>query len=66
LLLWRQKGCSSSCAQDILNVGTGDSAILTSKITFDRDVIVHQGTYTEGSGDSDFNLDFQLSKCQQN
>lgn len=47
----------------ILDVTTGDSFILTSKISFKGEVIVHEGTYTEGSGDYDFPLDFEVKKC---
>jgi len=47
----------------ILDVSTGDSAILTSKVTFKGDTIAHKGTYTEGSGDYDFPLNFEVKKC---
>ena len=48
----------------ILDVTTGDSFILSSKVSFVGEKIVHEGTYTEGSGDHDFSLNFEISKCQ--
>ncbi len=48
----------------ILDVSTGDSFILSSKLSTSQGKIIHQGTYTAGSGDHDFALDFELSECK--
>lgn len=48
----------------ILDVSTGDSFILSSEIKFDGDKVIHEGTYTAGSGDHDFALDFEINKCK--
>lgn len=57
---------AAAVVESILNVDTGDSFILSSNITFDGDTIVHKGYYTEGSGDFEDSLDFELKKCEEN
>lgn len=57
------KDAATDIINAILNITTGDSFILTSKISYQGDVIVHEGTYTEGSGDYDSDLNFEIKKC---
>lgn len=50
--------------QSILDVSTGDSFILESSLNVKGNAIVHDGTYTEGSGDYDFDLSFEVPRCE--
>lgn len=55
---------AAEIAQSVLDVSTGDSYILESTFKVDGSTIVHEGTYTEGSGDYDFELNFEVPECK--
>lgn len=55
---------AASIVNFILEVSTGDSAILESELKVTKDSIVHTGTYTQGSGDFDSELDFEVLRCK--
>lgn len=48
----------------LYNHDSSDSIILNSTASLQNGRIVHFGTYTEGSGDHDFSLDFEIHKCK--
>ncbi len=48
----------------LYNHDSSDSVILNSTASLQKGRIIHFGTYTEGSGDSDFSLDFEIDECK--
>jgi hypothetical protein len=49
--------------QSILDSDNTDAAIIESNLRLINGVIVHQGLFTEGSGDNDSSLDFEIKAC---